>query len=65
MALALGIPAEERDMPTARVRVDLPLVLSDCALAARVIWWGPGRDVAGLDVVQDLLSGVRPLTLVT
>lgn len=65
VALALGIPAEERDMPTARVRVDLPLVLSDCALAARVIWWGPGRDVAGLDVVQDLLSGVRPLTLVT
>jgi tetratricopeptide (TPR) repeat protein len=64
VAAALDLPQETQEMPQAAVRLDFPLVAPGCTFQAKVAYWYPQSDVAGLELNIPLPTGIQPAHLV-
>jgi S1-C subfamily serine protease len=64
VAQALGIREENGDVPQGEVSLDFPLVAPGEQLTAKIVWWQPDSDVAGLKLDQAPPVGASPNRLV-
>jgi ActR/RegA family two-component response regulator len=65
VAEVLGLPCDDSNKPEGNVPVDFPLVAPDQMVPARVCYWLPSADIAGLELTGPPLPGSKPAHLIT
>jgi WD40 repeat protein len=65
IAQALGVSDDVTETPPGEVHLDFPLVAPVQGLPARVVYWQPESDVAGLEILDDPPARTAPVRLVT
>lgn len=60
---ALRLPSESRVKPDQIISLDFPLSDSSQRLTAKVVFWDPDTDLAGLELIESLPAEVLSITL--